>query len=246
MAATTFTANLDKIDTSISLYIPVVHQSVANFEYIQKVFHEKNFGWVYRVDFVPCKGNTKLLSAFVYLDWYKTNVVCYLQELIIVPDPRIQAKIFHSNDIKYFWVIIKNRNPKILKEMSVSTTENEELKKKVSELKDYVAELEDKLLNSLNYCHMANEERILRSKTIEKLTLELNSIKKTNDCIPDLYEENCELYEINRKLTIQLNTFKQQGSYQCTKCDVRVENIDGDIQSETCAKQLCLRCFMDS
>ena len=116
--AATFTANLDNIDKSVSLYIPVMHPSVANFEYIQQVFHEKNFGWVRRVDFVPRKGNTKLLSAFVYLDWYKTNVVCYLQELIIVPDPRIQAKIFHSNDIKYFWVIIKNRNPKILKELS--------------------------------------------------------------------------------------------------------------------------------
>ena len=186
MAATTFTANLDKIKKGVSLYIPVMHPSVADFEYIKRVFHEKNLGRVRRVNFVPRKGNTKLLSAFVYLDWYKTKVVCYLQELIIVPDPRIQAKIFHSNDINYFWVIMKN-NSKILKEQSVSITENEELKKKVS-----------------------------------------------------------ELYEINRKLTKQLDAFKQQGSYDCTKCNVRVENIDGDMQSETYARQLCLRCFMDS
>ena len=185
MAAHTFTADPDYIDKDVSLYIPVIHP--ADFEYIQKVFHEKDFGWVYRVEFVPSKEDTKLLSAFVYLYWYKTNVVCYLQQLIIVPDPRIQAKIFHSNDINYFWVIMKN-NSKILKEQSVSITENEELKKKVS-----------------------------------------------------------ELYEINRKLTKQLDAFKQQGSYDCTKCNVQVENIDGgDIQSETCAKQLCLRCFMDS
>ena len=118
MADTTFTANLDNIDMGVSLYIPVMHPSDANIEYIQKVFHEKNFGWVHRVDFVPRKGETNLLSAFIYLDWYKTNVVCYLQELIIVPDPRIQAKIFHSNDINHFWVIIKNRNPTILKELS--------------------------------------------------------------------------------------------------------------------------------
>ena len=188
MAATTFTANLDNIDMGVSLYIPEMHPSDANIEYIQKVFHEKNFGWVYRVEFEPSKEDTNLLSAFVYLVWYKTNVVCHLQELIVVPDPRIQAKIFHSNDINYFWVIMKNRNPKILKKLSVSITENEELKKKVS-----------------------------------------------------------ELYEINRKLTKQLDAFKQQGSYDCTKCNVQVENIDGgDIQSETCAKQLCLRCFMDS
>jgi hypothetical protein len=134
MDAPTFIANLDIIDTSVSLYIPVIHPSDANIEYIQKVFHEKNFGWVRSVDFVPRKGETNLLSAFVYLDWYKTNVVCYLQELIIVPDPRIQAKIFHSNDINHFWVIMKNRNPTILKKPSVSITENEELKKKVSEL----------------------------------------------------------------------------------------------------------------
>ena len=188
MAATTFTANLDNIDMGVSLYIPEMHPSDANIENIRKVFHEKNFGWVYRVEFEPSKEDTNLLSAFVYLVWYKTNVVCHLQELIVVPDPRIQAKIFHSNDINYFWVIMKN-NSKILKEhSSVSITENEELKKKVS-----------------------------------------------------------ELYEINRKLTKQLDAFKQQGSYDCTKCNVQVENIDGgDIQSETCAKQLCLRCFMDS
>ena len=62
----------------------------------------------------------------------------------------------------------------------------------------------------------------------------------------ELKKKVSELYEINRKLTKQLDAFKQQGSYDCTKCNVRVENIDGEIQSETYAKQLCLRCFMDS
>ena len=110
MAAPTFTVNLGDIDMDLSLRIPAMHPSDANIENIRKVFHEKNFGWVYRVEFEPSKEDTNLLSAFVYLVWYKTNVVCYLQELIIVPDPLIQAKIFHSNDINYFWVIMKNNS----------------------------------------------------------------------------------------------------------------------------------------
>lgn len=258
----TFIANPNNIDTCLSLYIPVIHSSVANIEYIQKVFHNKNIGRVYRVDFVRRKGNTNLLSAFIYLDWYKTNVVCYLQELIIKPDPRIQAKLFHSNDIKYFWIIIKNNNPKIVKppakERKNVITENKKLKKKVNEL-------EDKLLSSLNICWKANEKNTQNEKTIENLTLELNSIKKTNDCIPDLYEEICELREsnirltesyekicqlreFNDKLTKQIEVFKQQNSYSynCTKCKVRIENIDGDIQNEGYISQLCFMCYMNS
>jgi len=104
-----FVPDIDNINKNLSLYIPVIYQGDANIKYIRSIFHKKNFGHVYHVDFVPHKGNPMLFSAFIYLNWYKTNVVCYLQELIIEPDERISAKIFHSNNNqKYFWIIRKN------------------------------------------------------------------------------------------------------------------------------------------
>ena len=129
-----FVPDIDNINKNLSLYIPVIYQGDANIKYIRSIFHKKNFGHVYHVDFVPHKGNPMLFSAFIYLNWYKTNVVCYLQELIIEPDERISAKIFHSNNNqKYFWIIRKNTSTPKKKNKSKHTNKDVQHIEKITE-----------------------------------------------------------------------------------------------------------------
>jgi len=128
-----FVPDVKNINKKLSLYIPVIYHRDANITYIRNIFHKKNFGHVYRVDFVPHKGNPSLFSAYIYLKWYKTNVTCYLQELIIEPDERISAKIFHSNNNeKYFWIIHKNTS--IPKKKNKSTSRSKHTNKEVQHI----------------------------------------------------------------------------------------------------------------
>ena len=97
-------------DASVVIYIPRVAQEHAYLEYIRRVFHNKNIGWVARIDFEWRRDGSSWKTATVYLrEWYDSERAWNVWDKLCKGKSR---KLFYDSKTPWwYWLLLKCKNP---------------------------------------------------------------------------------------------------------------------------------------
>lgn len=164
------------IDNNLSLYIPVVNENEANIEYIRKIFHDLNIGYIKSIDFI--KNEYSNIQAFIHFDqWYNNICVSNLQERIL--NEKKEAYIIYD-DPKY-WILKKNINPIINnygKQLEEIYNQNE---KNYSHLINHFENLHKIINNQNNIIDELKWWKDLHETNIQYLCEQINKLQETNN-----------------------------------------------------------------
>lgn len=175
------------IDQGLSLYIPVVENIVANFDYIQNIFHTLNIGLVKSVQFKPNEcGYT--MRAFIHFDnWYENICVSNLQERILSDEK--EGRIVYD-DPKY-WILKKNTNPipdNYAKQIEDIRQQN---LKNYAYLLEYIQTLHSTINEQAKIMDKLNWRNSVDRMNMESLYHQVNNIKN-NKYEQDILSRECK------------------------------------------------------